>query len=74
MFVFTILATVIVALCLAPPPVAAQQTTTYRAPRFIGTRNLDLTGIWQTTDSANFDHEPLVFLFLQCAYAAQEKI
>ena len=58
MFVLTILATVIVGLCLAPAPVAAQQTTAYRAPRFIGTENPDLTGIWQVIDGANFDLEP----------------
>ena len=30
----------------------------YRAPRFIGTQNPDLSGIWQTHNSANWDLEP----------------
>src|SRR5881296_1304597 len=30
----------------------------YRAPRFIGTQNPDLSGIWQTYNSANWNLEP----------------
>ena len=36
----------------------AQPAQPYRAPRFIGTQNPDLSGIWQTHNSANWDIEP----------------
>ena len=37
---------------------AAQQARTYRAPRFPGTQNPDLNGIWEAVNSANWDLEP----------------
>jgi hypothetical protein len=40
--------------CLA----AAQQPTSYRAPRFPGTQNPDLNGIWQALNTANWNIEP----------------
>ena len=36
----------------------AQQLPAYRAPRFPGTQNPDLNGIWQAMNSANWDIEP----------------
>ena len=36
----------------------AQQFPAYRAPRFPGTQNPDLNGIWQAMNSANWDIEP----------------
>ena len=35
-----------------------QQPPPYRAPRFPGTQNPDLNGIWQAVNSANWDVEP----------------
>lgn len=35
-----------------------QQVPSYRAPRFPGTQNPDLNGIWQAMNSANWDLEP----------------
>ena len=49
---------IVVVLCLQATPVAAQQTAAYRAPRFVGTQNPDLSGIWQAFSNANFDLEP----------------
>ena len=36
----------------------AQQFPAYRAPRFPGTQNPDLNGVWQAMNSANWDIEP----------------
>src|SRR5437879_4872352 len=36
----------------------AQQPPAYRAPRFPGTQNPDLNGIWEALNSANWDLEP----------------
>jgi hypothetical protein len=43
----------VVVLCSVWP--AAGQTPPYRAPRFIGTKNPDLNGIWQANNTANWD-------------------
>ena len=40
------------------PSTAQAPAPPYRAPRFIGTQNPDLSGIWQTHNSANWDVEP----------------
>src|SRR2546429_1583716 len=40
------------------PSTAQTPPQPYRAPRFIGTQNPDLSGIWQTHNSANWDVEP----------------
>src|SRR5947209_19537578 len=46
-------------LWLGPIPGTGQAPAQpYRAPRFIGTQNPDLSGIWQTHNSANWDLEP----------------
>src|SRR5262252_2071672 len=46
-------------LCLGLLPIRGQTTAQpYRAPRFIGTQNPDLTGIWQTYNSSNWNLEP----------------
>ncbi len=39
-------------------PASGQQTPAYRAPRFAGTQNPDLNGIWEALNSANWDLEP----------------
>ena len=50
-------ATVVVGFALTVRP-AAGQTTPYIAPRFPGTENPDLNGIWQALNTANWDIEP----------------
>src|SRR5947208_15897598 len=40
------------------PSTAQAPAQPYRAPRFIGTQNPDLSGIWPTHNSANWDLEP----------------
>jgi hypothetical protein len=44
-------------LMLAAAPALAQQLPPYRAPRFPGTQNPNLNGIWQAVNSANWDLE-----------------
>jgi hypothetical protein len=44
-------------LMLAAVPALAQQLPPYRAPRFPGTQNPNLNGIWQAVNSANWDLE-----------------
>jgi hypothetical protein len=39
-------------------PAAGQGFPAYRAPRFAGTDNPDLNGVWQAVNSANWDLEP----------------
>jgi len=45
-------------LTLLAVPALAQQLPAYRAPRFPGTQQPDLNGIWQAMNSANWDVEP----------------
>ena len=46
------------ALILATLPAAGQTFPAYRAPRFPGTENPDLNGIWQAVNAADWDLEP----------------
>jgi hypothetical protein len=51
------------AMCLASPLLLVlhaqeQSLPAYRAPRFPGTQNPDLNGVWQAVNSANWDLEP----------------
>ena len=43
---------------VAVRPAAGQQAPAYRAPRFVGTQNPDLNGVWQALNTANWDVEP----------------
>ena len=48
-------ATVGVFLSLDRPIAGQTQSPTYQAPRFVGTKNPDLNGVWQAFTTANYD-------------------
>ena len=51
-------AIVVSVVSLGVRPAAAQEATSYHAPRLAGTPNPDLNGVWQVLNTANWDLEP----------------